>query len=135
MPGRPTPGETEAGGRILVIDDDEAVLDAVSQALSMAGHDVDVASDGDAGLAAYRHQPYDLVIVDIFMPRKSGVEVIQELRGEYHEAKIIVISGVDVRDGLDLQTLVRPYGVQQAIQKPLRIQNVLDTVHRILEQP
>jgi two-component system chemotaxis response regulator CheY len=131
MPDEATP----TGARILVIDDDEAVLDSVSQVLAMAGHDVEAASDGEKGLEAYRNNPHDVVIVDIFMPRKSGVEVIQELRSAYPEAKIIVISGGDVRDGLDLQTLVRPYGVQQAIQKPLRIQSVFDAVDRILEQP
>ena len=135
LPPGAAPGKAAASARILVIDDDEAVLDSVSKMLSLAGHEVAVASDGDLGLDAYRRRPHDLVIVDIFMPRKSGMEVIQELRSEFPEVKIIVISGVDVRDGLDLDTLVRPYGIKQALQKPLRVQTLLDAVDRALEQP
>ncbi len=130
-----TDSDSSPTARILIIDDDQDVRSPIRQMLAGAGYEVQEASDGDEGLEMCREDPPDLTIVDIFMPRKSGVEVIQELRSAYPEAKIIVISGGDVRDGLDLQTLVRPYGVQQAIQKPLRIQSVFDAVDRILEQP
>ena len=119
-------------GRILLIDDDQDVRSPIRQMLAGAGYEVQEASDGDEGLEMCRANPPDLAIVDIFMPRKTGLEVIEELRRDLPDVKIIAISGVDTRDGLDLATLTRGYGVDLAIEKPFLLKDLLKAVSDVL---
>ncbi|MDP6779070.1 MAG: response regulator [Candidatus Latescibacteria bacterium] len=118
--------------RVLVIDDEHDVRLPILQVLAKAGYEVEEAPDGHEGVERYRENPADLVIVDIFMPTKSGLEVIQELKRDFPSIKIIAISGVDVRDGLDLATLTRAYEVDRAIEKPFHIHDLLQAVRDLL---
>src|SRR5437899_12759478 len=77
--------------RILFIDDDPPTLDLFGQILKGAGHEVIMARDGVAGIALYRKNPTDLIITDIMMPVKDGMEVISELKRDFTEANIIAI--------------------------------------------
>src|SRR6266480_7062891 len=79
--------------RILVMDDDELLRGALRVVLEAAGYEVIEAADGDAGLRLQREQAADLVLVDIFMPERDGLEVIRALRAEIPEPKIISMSG------------------------------------------
>lgn len=79
--------------RILLIDDEELVLSTLQAALSKAGHEVVTAKNGTDGLAAFRRQPVDLVITDIIMPDKEGIETIIEMRRQTATLPIIAISG------------------------------------------
>jgi DNA-binding response OmpR family regulator len=78
---------------ILVIDDDEMVRGLLRRVLEREGYEVIEAGDGDEGLTKYRNRPADLVVTDVIMPGKEGIETIRELLGEYPDAKIIAISG------------------------------------------
>ena len=62
--------------RILVIDDEATIRSEIHKTLQMAGYEVDVAPDGEAGVKNYRNRPADLVVTDIRMPKKDGLEVI-----------------------------------------------------------
>ncbi|MDP6778429.1 MAG: response regulator [Candidatus Latescibacteria bacterium] len=117
---------------ILIIDDERDVRTPMRQMLEGTGYVVEEASDGDEGIEKCRTNPPDLVIVDIFMPNKSGLEVIEELRRGYPDVRIIAISGVDTRDGLDLNTLTRGYGVARAIEKPFLLKDLLEAVVDVL---
>jgi DNA-binding response OmpR family regulator len=66
------------------------------------------------------------------MPRKSGLEMIQELRKENREVNIIAMSGVDIRDGLDVETITRGFGVKKTIQKPFHMKDLLGFVEELL---
>jgi CheY-like chemotaxis protein len=79
--------------RILVIDDEEMLLETVEEILKDEGHDVVTAHDGVEGMAAFRRQPIDLVITDIFMPGKEGIETILDIRDRTPTLPIIAISG------------------------------------------
>src|SRR5438067_1915609 len=79
--------------RILVIDDDALLRGAIRVVLESAGYEVIEAADGDAGLRLHREQGADLVLVDLFMPERDGLEVIQAVRAEVPDAKIIAMSG------------------------------------------
>src|SRR2546426_7918126 len=81
--------------RILFIDDDEQTVDLFGQILEGADHEVIIARDGVTGIAHYRKNPTDLIITDIMMPVKDGMEVINELKRDFPQAKIIAISGSD----------------------------------------
>jgi len=69
--------------RILFIDDDEQTGDLFGQILEGAGHEVIIARDGVTGIALYRKNPTDLIITDIMMPVKDGMEVINELKRDF----------------------------------------------------
>jgi CheY-like chemotaxis protein len=79
--------------RILLIDDDEPVRTTLRLTLEHFGHTVIEARDGTEGLALFQHANADLVITDIVMPEKDGLEVLRELRRMHPSVKIIAISG------------------------------------------
>src|SRR5437588_215958 len=79
--------------RILVIDDDALLRGAIRVVLESAGYEVLEAGDGNAGLRLYREPGADLLVVDLFMPERDGLEVIRAVRAEAPQAKIIAMSG------------------------------------------
>jgi len=79
--------------RILVIDDEEATLDILKQVLEMEGYDVTTAGDGEEGLALFGSDPFDLVITDMVMPVKDGLDTILELKKKAPGLPVIAMSG------------------------------------------
>ena len=79
--------------RVLIIDDEEDIRVVLKEVFVRAGFDVDVASDADEGLDLMRERRADLAIIDVIMPGKDGVEAAYEIRMEFPNTKIIVISG------------------------------------------
>ena len=120
--------------RILIIDDDDLMLEMVRDMLMRAGYEVLVAQDGNEGLERFRKNRVDLVITDLFMPEKDGVEVILELQREFPGTKIIVISGGSVRGRLDLLSVVQDLGVRYAFVKPFHRRAILDAVKEVLDE-
>ena len=66
--------------RALLVEDDATIADFVARGLREAGFAVDHVSDGEAGLAAAARQPYDAAIVDLMLPKRDGLSLIEELR-------------------------------------------------------
>ena len=85
--------------RILLVEDDEAVRGILAKTLVAAGYEVEEAANGEVALAAYRRQASDVVITDLVMPEKNGLEMIMELRRLDPAVKIIAMSGADGRSG------------------------------------
>lgn len=79
--------------RVIVIDDEEDIRIVLKEVLTRAGFDVEVASNGEDGLDMLREKNADLVIADIIMPGKDGVATVYDIRMEFPNIKIIVISG------------------------------------------
>jgi CheY-like chemotaxis protein len=79
--------------KILVFDDEPSILLMIKKMLEKAGHEVDVALNGKDGMALFEKNKPDLLITDIIMPEKEGLETIFELRRLYPSLKIIAISG------------------------------------------
>ncbi len=79
--------------RILLIDDDDSVRTMLRLTLAHFGHTVIEARNGKEGLELFQHANADLVITDIVMPEKEGLEVLMELRKKHPPVKIIAISG------------------------------------------
>src|SRR5438132_3277140 len=78
--------------RLLIIDDDVTLRQALTKHLEHAGHEVRQAADGDAGIRAYERRAADVVIVDIFMPGQGGLQTIGRLRREWPAVKIVARS-------------------------------------------
>jgi CheY-like chemotaxis protein len=118
--------------RILVIDDDRKLRDVISRALERAGHNVFEADDGDAGVRLYREHGADVIITDIFMPERDGLETIQQLRREYSGVKIIAISGGDRTQRFDLRQDAEILGASRTLLKPFDQAVLVSMVRELL---
>lgn len=121
--------------RILVIDDDGHVRNAVRRALEVAGHTVIDTPNGDTGLGLLRDQPADLLITDIFMPDRDGLEIIRHVRREYPRMRIIAISGGDRTQRVDLRRDAELLGASRTLRKPFDSTQLLRIVHELVGPP
>ncbi len=115
---------------VLIIDDDEDIRFILRRALESAGYQVREASDGAAGLKRFREQRPDLVMTDIIMPEREGVETIMALRKESPETAIIAMSG---GGGADYLEMAIKLGAVRAFSKPFSLAAVVGAVYEILE--
>jgi CheY-like chemotaxis protein len=118
---------------ILVIDDEPLVRRLIQQMLERDGHDVREAADGIAGLSAARARRPDLIVTDIMMPNKEGIETIRELRREAPALPILVISG-DPGSALYLE-MAKLLGAHAALAKPFSADELLRAVDNLLNPP
>ena len=121
---------------ILLVEDDDGVRKLLHKALVDAGHEVEEASNGDLALAAYRRQPRDLVITDLVMPEKDGLETISLLRRINPSVKIIAISGGGRTLGLGqlyLET-AQSIGAARILAKPFAASALLSAVSEVLAE-
>jgi CheY-like chemotaxis protein len=119
---------------ILVIDDEEFVRDMLRQMLEAEGHSVVEAPNGAAGLRLLHEQKPALVITDILMPEKEGIETIRELRKVAPHVKIIAISGGGRMSRIDLLAVAQSFGAAGALAKPFERRELIDTVRSVLAQ-
>ena len=111
---------------ILVIDDDAQIRRLLRQVLEREGHNVLDAGDGKEGIRFYRENEVDLIITDLIMPEKEGLETIMELRNEQPDLKIIAMSGggkvpaeayLKIADTLGAQkTLIKPFAREELLK-------------------
>ena len=124
---------------ILVIDDDVGVRTAIKVLLEMADHKVTLAADGRTGVRLIEQQPYDLVIVDVFMPGLNGLETIKALRALRRDMPIVVMSGASVHTASesvsDLVSVAAKLGADRSIRKPFGSSELLETVRSCLDRP
>ncbi len=119
---------------ILVIDDDPMVRTTLRQILAKGGHDVIEAVNGKQGLQLFRAHGPDLVITDIIMPEKEGIETIMEIRGDNPTAKIIAISGGGRTRNMDYLEIARTVGAESVLAKPFSIKDVIQQVNLSLKK-
>jgi YesN/AraC family two-component response regulator len=120
--------------RILIIDDDALVRQVLKDWLEPRGHEVIEAENGNVGLALFRENPAELVITDIVMPDKEGIETIRELRRDFPDAKIIAVSGGgQLMPGSTCLTLAEGLGVQRTLAKPVNLMELSKTISEILD--
>ena len=109
------------GGRrsmssILLIEDDVSLRELLHTTLTTAGYDVVDAANGRLGLKAFRKSPTDLVITDLYMPERDGLEVIEALRRAHRNVKVLAISGASGTMGYF--PLAQALGAVAVLQKP-----------------
>jgi two-component system, chemotaxis family, chemotaxis protein CheY len=121
--------------RILVADDDEVMRQAIALTLRRAGYIVDLAEDGWRCLDLYRSAAADLVVMDIYMPEKDGLETIIALRKEFPQAAVIAMSGS--RGSMISQLVLQAaqgLGAVRTIEKPFTPEALLALVAEELER-
>ena len=117
---------------ILIIDDDAALRTTLKKVLRLAGHTVLVAGEGGEGLRLFRQGSVDLVVTDLVMPGKDGIETIQELREEAPRLPILAISGGTSVDRNGPLSDAESFGADASVAKPFELIDFLKVVDRLL---
>lgn len=120
---------------ILIVDDDPTVRLIGRELLRGEDHAVVEAEDGDEALRIVASMPVDLVVLDMLMPNKDGLETIVELRTRNPDIRILAISsGGRMEPGYLLRT-ARMFGADDCLRKPLRLETFSRVVDRLLAYP
>jgi two-component system, OmpR family, response regulator RegX3 len=116
--------------RVLVVDDEDAIRDAVAYVLRADGHDVAVAADGESAVGAVAGEPFDLVVLDVLLPDISGVEVARRVRA-HSEVPILMLtarsSEADLVIGFEA-------GADDYVAKPFSLHELVSRVRAILRR-
>ena len=117
--------------RVLVIDDNEDFRKLALLWFQIHGIEAQGAANGVEGLNLQRSQPADIVVTDIFMPEKEGIETIQDLRREFPAAKIIAMTGRESLTDYDVFQVARELGVVKTFKKPFKLDDLVAAVEEI----
>jgi DNA-binding response OmpR family regulator len=118
--------------RVLIVDDDASLVEAVRLTLEDRGYDVLVAFDGQAGLVRAERDAPDLIVLDIVMPLRSGLSVLERLGtlGSRPYKVIVITAGTDARR----REHALAQGVDLYLHKPFAIDELLEAVDRLLAE-
>ncbi len=118
--------------RVLVVEDEHRIAQALATGLEQEGYAVDVAYDGEVGLATAQHDEYDAIVLDIMMPKLSGIEVSRALRAEGNHTPILLLTAKsqsrDIVAGLDA-------GADDYLPKPFSFDVLLARLRALLRRP
>jgi DNA-binding response OmpR family regulator len=115
--------------RILYIDDEDSLRMLVQSQLAEEGFVVDTADDGDTGIEALKKQSYNIILLDMRMPRVSGIDVMKYIREKNIKSRVIVLTAVD-----DLSVAIEAVkkGANDYITKPYDLNNLLSSIKRVM---
>ena len=118
--------------KILVIDDDASVIEALRIALEKLGHEVVTVRDGREGIKKFREAPADLVITDLLMPNHDGFETIRDFRKEFPAAPIIAISGGGQMSPALYLDMAEHLGASLTLKKPFSVDELDTAISQVL---
>ncbi len=116
---------------ILVVDDEPGIRDLLSMMLESAGHSVVTAEDGLQAPKILASKPFDLVITDLLMPERDGLEFITEIRKKYPAVKIIAMSGGGHIARDSYLRIAKNFGAHLLLEKPFSQSGVLSAVENV----
>lgn len=117
--------------RILVVEDEKKVVSFIRQGLGEEGYAVDVATDGEEGLAMAMDQVHDLIILDIGLPKMDGLQVLQELRRRKVATPVLLLT---VRATIEDKVLGLDSGADDYLSKPFAFQELVARVRALLRR-
>ena len=116
---------------VLVVDDEEALRTVLSGELANEGYDVKAAADGDEAISEVEKSPFDLVLLDIKMPRMSGFEVLKYIKVNHAKTKVVMLTGfADLKNAIESKKL----GADDFVSKPYDLVDLLTTIERVLRE-
>ncbi|MGA2625035.1 MAG: response regulator [Bacteroidota bacterium] len=116
---------------ILVVDDEEALRTVLSSELASEGYQVESASDGDEAISIVQNKKFDLVLLDIKMPKVDGFEVLKFIKKNYPQLKVIMLTAfADLKNAIESKKL----GAEDFISKPYDLVDLLTTIERVLTE-
>ncbi len=104
--------------RILLVDDDQNLLDTLGTILQLDGYNVVTASSAHEGLLAMQKQPFDLVLVDLKMPRTTGLDMLKVIREQYPQTKVVIMTAYAT---VDTTVQAMRLGVFDYLPKPFKL--------------
>ncbi|MCP9449776.1 MAG: response regulator [Nitrospira sp.] len=116
---------------ILIVDDEEPVRAFLRRVLEEDGHTVREAANGAVALALYRKDPADLVITDIVMPERDGMDVLLDLTREFLDAKVIAMTGANGDE--HMLRVAKLFGARKVIKKPFTVEEIRRLVRFTLD--
>ena len=128
---RTTDSMTEENCKILIVDDDPSIIRTMSEALYPHGFEIVSAADGNQGLACIEFFKPQLVILDLMMPKRSGLLVLEGMREMDQYIPAIMVTG---NDGKRHRHYAEILGVDAYLTKPIRVELLVRTVKRVLEE-
>ena len=120
---------------IVLIDDDESLRTMLTKMCERLGHEVLAEGNGNLGLKCVRQARPQVVITDILMPEKEGVETIMELRREFPKLKIIAMSGGGRNSASDYLSMARKFGAAFTLAKPFGREELKNALESVLAEP
>ena len=118
---------------ILLVEDEEQLRSMLRIVLENAEHEVREAGNGKEALESYGRHPVDLMVTDIVMPDKEGIETIMKVRDSYPHVKIIAMSGGGRTGAQNFLELAKKFGADYILAKPFSNKELLDGVHLLLQ--
>ena len=118
-------------GKILIIDDEPYILLMLKKMIEKIGYEVELASNGREGIDIFRNNRVDMVITDIIMPDKEGLEIILEMKQAQPELKIIAISGGGRISPESYLECAKHFGAEKVFQKPFRQAELISAVNEL----
>ena len=117
---------------IIIIDDEDLVRATFRDLLEGMGYAVTEAVDGDRGLKALEAHPTEMVITDLLMPNKDGIETILELRKKKPNVKIIAVSGGGSTRRSNFLDMAKKLGADKVFAKPVDLNELADAVQTLI---
>ncbi|MDM8523612.1 response regulator [Desulfococcaceae bacterium HSG8] len=122
----------EKMAHILIIDDEKQIRAMLRQMLEFEGYEVTEADDGKKGVRSHSEKPADLIITDIVMPEKEGIETILDIRKISPAVKIIAMSGGGRIEPETYLHMARSFGAMRTFAKPIKMEELLKAVRELL---
>ena len=119
-----------APARVLVVEDEPRIAHFLAKALRLDGHEVVVAEDGEVGLFLGMTEPFDLAVLDLTLPGRSGLEVLTALRGAHPLVPVLMLTG---RDDPEARRACEQAGASDFLAKPLVVADLRERVRGLLE--
>ena len=117
--------------RVLLVEDDRMIGEAVAQALKDAGYAVDWVRDGQAAIDTLEIQTYDVVLLDLGLPKKDGMTVLQSIRARDNPVAVLVITA---RDGVDDRIQGLDGGADDYVLKPFEMRELLARMRAVIRR-
>jgi len=118
---------------ILVIDDDPQICQLLEEVLRDEGYSVSSADSVEKGLPNYPKSTLSLIVTDVLMPNREGLETIRELRRNNPRMKILAISGGLEQGGMDVLEIAKRFGADRVLKKPFEMREFLNVIQGILQ--
>jgi YesN/AraC family two-component response regulator len=118
--------------KILIIDDEASFLKMLKKLFEKNGYEVIGARDGNQGIKLFKEHSPDIIITDLIMPGKEGLETIREIKALNASIKIIAMSGGGVGNPEMYLEIAKKFGAQHSFRKPINNETLLLTVKKLL---
>jgi DNA-binding NtrC family response regulator len=119
---------------ILVVDDEEDVRDVLQGILESADYRVTTAADGNEASKLLAAEKFSIVLTDLLMPDRDGIEVVGELRKKYPTTPVIVMSGGGRMRHVEYLKMAKTFGAHAVLEKPFKSEQLLTTIASLLAE-